>query len=79
MGKPDAIIYKSAMELVGLSQDQVLAIGDSLEHDIKGYLSFFVLYTSYTWSVVNVSATDIMHLRHNAFCRICGLAKNTRV
>lgn len=36
MGKPDPIVYRSAMELIGLSPDQVLAVGDSLEHDIYG-------------------------------------------
>ena len=36
MGKPDPIVYTSAMELIGLVPDQVLAIGDSLEHDISG-------------------------------------------
>ena len=36
MGKPDAVIYTSAMEMVGLANDAVIAIGDSLEHDIAG-------------------------------------------
>ena len=36
MGKPDPIIYEAAMSLLGLDASEVLAIGDSLEHDIKG-------------------------------------------
>lgn len=40
MGKPDPIIYKSAMELIGLSENEIVAIGDSLEHDINGNFSF---------------------------------------
>jgi len=36
MGKPDPVIYIAAMELIGLEKDEVLAVGDSLEHDISG-------------------------------------------
>ncbi len=36
MGKPDPVIYIAAMELIGLGKDEVLAVGDSLEHDISG-------------------------------------------
>ena len=36
MGKPDPIVYLAAMEMIGLAPDQVLAVGDSLEHDISG-------------------------------------------
>lgn len=38
MGKPHPIIYKFAEKVMGLSADQVLAVGDSLEHDICGGL-----------------------------------------
>ncbi|XP_059632984.1 uncharacterized protein LOC132275484 isoform X2 [Cornus florida] len=36
MGKPDKIIYKSAMAMVGLDASDCIAVGDSLHHDIKG-------------------------------------------
>lgn len=36
MGKPDKIIYKSAMELAGVDAFDSIAVGDSLHHDIKG-------------------------------------------
>lgn len=36
MGKPDPLVYISAMELMGLEPQEVLAVGDSLEHDISG-------------------------------------------
>lgn len=39
MGKPDPIIYRSAMEIMGLEPTNMLAIGDSLEHDISGELA----------------------------------------
>lgn len=36
MGKPDAVIYKEALRQLDLPLNEVIAIGDSLEHDIKG-------------------------------------------
>ncbi|KAM7489952.1 hypothetical protein LguiB_027436 [Lonicera macranthoides] len=37
MGKPDKIIYKSAMEMAGVEEaSECIAVGDSLHHDIKG-------------------------------------------
>ncbi len=37
LGKPAPVIYEAAMQLLGLtSPGEVLAIGDSLEHDIAG-------------------------------------------
>ncbi|XP_009623004.1 uncharacterized protein [Nicotiana tomentosiformis] len=36
MGKPDKIIYKSAMEMTAVEASDCIAIGDSLHHDIKG-------------------------------------------
>jgi len=37
MGKPASIIYHQALELLGnLDPSEVIAIGDSLEHDIAG-------------------------------------------
>ncbi|OAY50392.1 hypothetical protein MANES_05G132000v8 [Manihot esculenta] len=36
MGKPDKIIYKSAMAMVGVDALDCIAVGDSLHHDIKG-------------------------------------------
>ena len=39
LGKPAPIIYESAMQLLGLTDPrEVVAIGDSLEHDIAGLL-----------------------------------------
>ena len=35
LGKPDPVIYEQALKLLGLPADQVLAVGDSVEHDIK--------------------------------------------
>lgn len=36
MGKPAPVIYEAALQQLGLEASQVLAIGDSLEHDIAG-------------------------------------------
>ncbi|GLT50977.1 hypothetical protein SLA2020_244280 [Shorea laevis] len=36
MGKPDKIIYKSAMAMVGVDTSDSIAVDDSLHHDIKG-------------------------------------------
>ncbi|XP_038886349.1 pyridoxal phosphate phosphatase isoform X2 [Benincasa hispida] len=36
MGKPDKIIYQSAMSMVGVDASDSIAVGDSLHHDIKG-------------------------------------------
>ncbi|XP_022761481.1 uncharacterized protein LOC111307666 isoform X2 [Durio zibethinus] len=36
MGKPDKIIYESAMAMVGVDASESIAVGDSLHHDIKG-------------------------------------------
>jgi ribonucleotide monophosphatase NagD (HAD superfamily) len=36
MGKPGALIYEAAAEILRLPPGDVLAIGDSIEHDIKG-------------------------------------------
>ncbi|KAL5703427.1 hypothetical protein ACHQM5_028519 [Ranunculus cassubicifolius] len=36
MGKPDKVIYKSAMAMVGVDECDCIAVGDSLHHDIKG-------------------------------------------
>ena len=36
MGKPDPIIYEIAMHDLGLPPHEVLAVGDSTEHDIAG-------------------------------------------
>jgi len=35
-GKPHARVYRTCMRLLGLQPRQVLAIGDSLEHDVAG-------------------------------------------
>ena len=36
MGKPAPVIYEAAMRELGVDASKVLAIGDSLEHDIAG-------------------------------------------
>nr|CAB3481617.1 unnamed protein product [Digitaria exilis] len=36
MGKPDKVIYKSAMSLAGVDAHECIMVGDSLHHDIKG-------------------------------------------
>lgn len=36
MGKPNKIIYNTAMEMVGVEASECIAVGDSLHHDIKG-------------------------------------------
>ena len=38
MGKPDPVIYDVALDLLQLPKSSVLAIGDSLQHDIQGDL-----------------------------------------
>ena len=36
MGKPDPVIYKTALNMLQLPKEKVIAIGDSLQHDIQG-------------------------------------------
>ncbi|KAG8048129.1 hypothetical protein GUJ93_ZPchr0008g13870 [Zizania palustris] len=36
MGKPDKVIYTSAMSLAGVNANECITVGDSLHHDIKG-------------------------------------------
>lgn len=36
MGKPAPVIYQEALAMLQLPADEVVAIGDSLEHDIGG-------------------------------------------
>ncbi|XVF84261.1 hypothetical protein PTKIN_Ptkin17bG0019000 [Pterospermum kingtungense] len=36
MGKPDKIIYESAMAMVGVDASDSITVGDALHHDIKG-------------------------------------------
>lgn len=36
MGKPDVLIYDVCLDSLGLQAKQVLAIGDSLMHDVAG-------------------------------------------
>ena len=36
MGKPSSMIYEEALQMLSLETDDVIAIGDSLEHDIFG-------------------------------------------
>jgi ribonucleotide monophosphatase NagD (HAD superfamily) len=43
MGKPASIIYEEAERLLGLQPQQIVAIGDSLEHDIAGQWSLQIV------------------------------------
>ena len=36
LGKPAAVLYEEALRMLNLRKDEVLAIGDSLQHDIAG-------------------------------------------
>jgi len=36
MGKPAVVIYEEALRLLDLAPEEVIAIGDSLEHDVAG-------------------------------------------
>lgn len=36
MGKPAPVIYRAALDMLGLPPSEVVAVGDSLEHDIGG-------------------------------------------
>jgi ribonucleotide monophosphatase NagD (HAD superfamily) len=36
MGKPARVIYEEALRMLGVGVEEVIAIGDSVEHDIKG-------------------------------------------
>lgn len=36
MGKPDPIIYNVALDMLQLPTESIVAIGDSLQHDIQG-------------------------------------------
>lgn len=36
MGKPGPLIYKAAASMLNLPAEEVLVVGDSLEHDIRG-------------------------------------------
>ena len=36
MGKPAPLIYQACFAQLGLAASQVLALGDSLEHDVAG-------------------------------------------
>ncbi|KAL4193734.1 hypothetical protein AMTRI_Chr06g178300 [Amborella trichopoda] len=43
MGKPDKLIYESAMQMAKVDASDCIAIGDSLHHDIKGANSTGIL------------------------------------
>ena len=38
MGKPDPVIYNVALDMLKVPKELILAVGDSLQHDIKGGL-----------------------------------------
>lgn len=37
MGKPDPVIYDVALDMLKIPKEHVLAVGDSLQHDIQGW------------------------------------------
>ena len=43
LGKPAAVLYEEALRLLNLHKPEVVAIGDSLHHDIAG--AYTVLFT----------------------------------
>lgn len=55
MGKPDPVIYDVALDMWDLPKECVLAIGDSLQHDIQG--------TACDTTASTVSAPPIVHNR----------------
>lgn len=47
LGKPASVIYQGAMQLLGISDPKsVIAIGDSLEHDIAGACTAYLICTN---------------------------------
>lgn len=37
MGKPDPVIYDVALDILNIPKEHILAVGDSLQHDIQGW------------------------------------------
>lgn len=37
MGKPDPVIYDVALDMLNIPKEHILAVGDSLQHDIQGW------------------------------------------
>ena len=37
MGKPDPVIYDVALDMLKIPKERILAVGDSLQHDIQGW------------------------------------------
>ncbi|KAL0055894.1 hypothetical protein WJX82_005497 [Trebouxia sp. C0006] len=42
MGKPDPVVYKVALQMLQLPKEKVIAIGDSLQHDIQGKIKIML-------------------------------------
>ena len=65
LGKPGIAIYEAAMEMLGLTPEQLVAVGDSLQHDIAGALLASCLalpatlpnYHSASWQSVKVQCS----------------------
>ena len=49
LGKPAPVIYEAAMDIMGLPADQVLAVGDSISHDVKGVPALVLRNSNSTW------------------------------
>ncbi|CAH9073415.1 unnamed protein product [Cuscuta epithymum] len=80
MGKPDKVIYNSAMAMTGVDASECIAVGDSLHHDIKGanaagISSAFItggihaaeLGLENFGEVADITSVHALALRHDAF------------
>ena len=45
MGKPDPVMYDVALDMLNLPREHILAVGDSLHHDIQGWAHAFAAST----------------------------------
>ena len=57
MGKPDASVYDAAVKMLGYpSKERVLAVGDSIAHDVRG-ASLFGIDSAFICS--GIEATEL--------------------
>ena len=55
MGKPDPVIYDVALDMLKVPKELVLAVGDSLQHDIQGW-------------AYNITASTVLHAPGATLC-----------
>lgn len=55
MGKPDPVIYDVALDMLKVPKELVLAVGDSLQHDIQGWAD-------------GIAASTVLHAAGATFC-----------